>query len=338
MFKWLTVNVIRNKNRSFLVMLLSFLFMIFVGVYLGNITENEELLNALGERLPVTAAITDPSGSRDSGLQIGKWTVEKFTSLGMKDCKITAESYGTLDYSVEEPDRKITLFIMGANVLSAFELGDSDISIAKEEAEGLFEGGSEDCLVDREYFQSFGHDLEIGDELEIDLYLPIYNEYDEIEKYKQLSPTKIRVAGFFTGTPCTAYANQPHILCSLSWLEKMYDQMNEHLIYTSVKGMVANPLKLNEIKVSAKENYLPAASANSLEDRKGNSLLIDDSIYIQTATQLISNINMLRFFLPFVTAMTVALEIVVFFFAMRSRVKDIYILRCLGKGKGAITL
>lgn len=94
--KKIFLNIIRNKGRSLIQAAFSFLTVFFVGIYFGNLDENQKLLNALGEKIPVTAAVTNSTGDRQTGLDITQKRLELFLELGLKDCVVTAESYGNI--------------------------------------------------------------------------------------------------------------------------------------------------------------------------------------------------------------------------------------------------
>lgn len=92
-------NIIRNKIRSFVLFLFSFLMVFFVGVYLGNLEQNQKLLTALGEKIPVTASITNSTGDRLTGLDITEKRLESFLGLGLSEYVVMAQSYGNIGVS-----------------------------------------------------------------------------------------------------------------------------------------------------------------------------------------------------------------------------------------------
>ena len=82
--KKMFLNMIRNRGRSAILAVFSFLTVFFVGIYFGNLEQNEGLLSALGEKIPVSASIANSTGDRLTGLDITEKRLELFLELGLE--------------------------------------------------------------------------------------------------------------------------------------------------------------------------------------------------------------------------------------------------------------
>ena len=79
------------------------------------------LLAALGEKIPVTAAIANSTGDRLTGLDITEKRIELFLDLGLEDYTVTAESYGNIGFGPENTEQRASVHLMGTNTVSAMD-------------------------------------------------------------------------------------------------------------------------------------------------------------------------------------------------------------------------
>ena len=113
--------MIRNRGRSAILAVFSFLTVFFVGIYFGNLEQNEGLLSALGEKIPVSASIANSTGDRLTGLDITEKRLELFLELGLEDYTVTAESYGNIGFGPENTEQRASVHLMGTNTVSAMD-------------------------------------------------------------------------------------------------------------------------------------------------------------------------------------------------------------------------
>ncbi len=119
--KKMFINIARNKARSLILAAFSFLAVLFAGICFGNLEQNESLLAALGEKIPVTAAIANSTGDRLTGLDITEKRIELFLDLGLEDYTVTAESYGNIGFGPENTEQRASVHLMGTNTVSAMD-------------------------------------------------------------------------------------------------------------------------------------------------------------------------------------------------------------------------
>lgn len=99
----------------------SFLAVFFLGIYFGNLEQNQSLLEALGEKIPVTVAVTNSSGDRLAGLDITEKRIDLFRELGLKEYVITAESYGNIGTGPESVEKRVSVHLTAANTVSSID-------------------------------------------------------------------------------------------------------------------------------------------------------------------------------------------------------------------------
>ena len=160
---------VRNKGRSFLLILISFIFITFIFIYLDSIEGNYRALENLGQQIPVTMNLTDVSGIRQQGLRIREEMADKLEQLDVTHKVLTAESYGNVSFSSQD-EKKISVFLTTANDVSAFLLEPENLSVSMEEFEALLSGDEGLCLIRKEYAEERGLKCREGDILKLNLY------------------------------------------------------------------------------------------------------------------------------------------------------------------------
>lgn len=348
--KKMFINIERNKARSLILAAFSFLAVLFAGICFGNLEQNESLLAALGEKIPVTAAIANSTGDRLTGLDITEKRIELFLDLGLENYAVTAESYGNIGFGPENTEQRASVHLMGTNTVSAMDAWKPEFSMEQTQAGAILSGGEglsllsvqeQDagriglCLVNESFIQERGLSWQAGDVLDINLYRALYDEFDGVSGFVEITSAELEIAGFYRTAPESAL-EAADLVCSLSWLAAQYRQAGNPLLYSSAKGIVANPLELNTLKTKAETAKFPQIDLQSPGGRPGNALVIDDRFFIQAASQLKSSIHLLRLFMAPLFLLVTGISALVSFFAMCHRKREIYLERCMGREKAAI--
>lgn len=330
-------SIIRNKGRSIIYIVISFLLVCFTGVYFGSISSNERLLATLGERIPVSAAITNTSGSQEIGLEIMTQRVDKLLEMGLTDVVLVGESYGNVDKErMQQGTRKVSSYITGTNTISAFTLPEEDISIPTDQL-GFLAGSDGLCLISSEFAKSRNLAAEVGTTLELNLFRARYDPYGTIKGFESVCPAQLKVAGFYEGHTGID-SGLPDIICPAEWLRQQYAAVNVPFYYNSAKGTVADPLRLNDFKQQAEQLNFKQVNPQAGSNRDGTALAVNDRLFIQSASQIMRSIRTLRLFTAPVIALIIMLTALTAFFLMRSRRQEISIARCLGRKKLAIAM
>lgn len=330
-------SVIRNVGRSILFIVISCSLLCFSAVYFSSIAGNEQLLATMGDRIPVSATITNLDGSREVGLSISPKYTDALADMGITNPIMTAESYGNIDRAkMNIGEGTISVYIMGANTVDAFTFGEKEIGT--EEAVFLASNDAK-CLLSNEYIAQRELDVKIGDVLEINLYRPKYDKYGTAFEFAEVAPAQLTVAGFYTGNQISGVpGNTPDIICPVQWLREQYENAKVPFVFGSFQCAVADPLQMNDFKAKAEHVNLKQVDIQGASSRSGNALSVNDKLFIETASQLMRNIQMLRLFALPVILLLIILVTLISFFLTRSRRQEILIARCLGTKKASLVL
>lgn len=256
-------NIIRNKIRSFVLFLFSFLTVFFVGVYFGNLEQNQKLLTALGEKIPVTASITNSTGDRLTGLDITEKRLESFLGLGLGGYVVTAQSYGNIGVSSGNQEKRVSIHLTGTNTAESMEAWKPEFSQELKKIEEILSGEEGLCLLNENYMQERGISYQVGDVIDINLYRALYDEFDGVEGFVEITSAELKIAGFYQASPESAL-EAADLVCPLAWLAEQYHRSGEKLLYSSAKGTVEHPLEMNELKAKAEEAKFSQIDVQSL--------------------------------------------------------------------------
>ena len=293
--KKILLNITRSRGRSLILAVFSFLAVFFVGIYFGNLEQNQELLAALGEKIPVTAAVANSTGDRLTGLDITEKRMKLFMELGLKDCVVTAESYGNIGAAPGNAEQRVSVHLTGTNTAASMDAWKPEFSQEREQVDELLSGEDGLCLLNENYMQERGMSYQVGDVLDINLYRALYDEFDGVSGFVEITSSELEIAGFYQTAPESAW-EAADIVCPVSWLARQYQEAGGNLLYSSAKGMAEDPLALNELKSKAEEAGFLQADIQSVGGRPGNTLVIDDRFFIQAASQLKNSIHLLNLF------------------------------------------
>lgn len=322
--------MMRNKERSLLLAFISFIFVSFVFLYIDSIERNYRALEDLGKQMPVSICLTDVSGIRQQGLRIREETVERLGQLDVKDKVLTAESYGNVSANGQD-GKKISVFLTASNDVSAFLLEPESLSVGMKEFQKLLSGKAGKCLMSKEYAKERGLDCQEGDTLELNLYSGKYNEIGQVDGFEKVISTQIEIGGFFQGQVYDSIAaEEPNVICPVEWLRSQYAGAGKQFYFSSVRGTVGNPLQLNDWKAKAKKLAFAPVNSQQPEDISRIALSVDDRNYIQTASKIRKNMEILKVFVVPVFVLLVFLEALVFFLSIHNQKREIFLMRCLG--------
>jgi hypothetical protein len=329
---------VRNKGRSFLLILISFIFITFIFIYLDSIEGNYRALENLGQQIPVTMNLTDVSGIRQQGLRIREEMAGKLEQLDVTHKVLTAESYGNVSFSSQD-EKKISVFLTTANDVSAFLLEPENLSVSMEEFEALLSGDEGLCLIRKEYAEERGLKCREGDILKLNLYSGVYNEIGLVDGFEKVTSVQIKVVGFFQGRLYDSIAaEEPNMICPAGWLRSQYASAGKPFYFSSARGVVGNPLLLNEWKAQAREMGFFPIDTQKPEDIAQIALSVDDRNYIQTASKIKKNIEILQIFVIPVFVLLIFLEALIFFLSIHNQKREIFLMRCLGMKRFEIIL
>jgi hypothetical protein len=332
-------SITRNLARSGLWIAASFLLICFLCIYINGIWSNEQLLTSIGKQIPVSATITNLNGTREFGLSISTKYVDGFIDMGVVDPVLTAESYGNIDRGKLSTSSSgiISIYLIGTNSMDVFTFGKDNVTTG--ESLEFLAGDEPKCIMNSEYVSRNDLTIALGDVIDINLYKAKYDAYGSAFEFVKVAPARLTVAGFYACERANGVQNEtPDIICPVSWLRQQYKTAGALFYYNSAKGTVAEPLLLNAFKEEAEALRFKQVNPQAGFSRTGNALLVSDKVFMETASQIMRNIQTLRLFLGPSIALTFLLVTLLSFFLSRSRRGEIFIAKCLGMKKRSILL
>lgn len=323
----------RRKVKSALMVLVSAVAAVFVLIYLNSIKFNQEQLLMFSRELPVTARIMNGNGSMENGLYIPKDLIDKIEGTGfVKDPLYTTQMAAVLP--TDDPsDREDIAMIRCANREQAIPDYEDRTIILEEGADMDFlQGNDPVCLAGENFLAR--NNLSIGDTIDIRLY---YRQFDELGisyTYEWLADCSLRIIGSISASGSDIV--RIDILCPLGWAEDLHARKGKDFSLDSASFTVSDSLRLNEFKAEMRE-YLQGVSPEGSKLPKGDSLSVDDHIFILSAGRVKDTLRILNTFAPVMFVIIALVGYTAAYLLIQDRRVDIAIMRSLGTGPIACT-
>lgn len=312
-------NMTRNPARSILIACVSALMVCGMALYLRNIQITEEALDGLAEQMPVVVRVTNRDASLYTDLKIKEQDVDFLLKNGVRNPLYTAVFTGIL------PDGS-QMLIHGANTLEAVDgLNPRDFTFLEGWDETFLESGQPVFAMQRSLAEKSG--LHLGDTVSAELFFMD----KERAKLPSVGVHSVTLAATFED------AGKWTALMPMDWLREITDEASPEdspiFACDSFRGILAEPRELNTFKAAAKEWGFWQRNAVAAPDSVGDTLSIEDEMYIKTGGEMVENLNLYRtFLLPFFGLVTLIVAMVTFL-AMRSCRRQIALASSLGRQK-----
>ena len=321
----------RRKVKSALMVLVSAVAAVFVLIYLNSIKFNQEQLLMFSRELPVTARIMNGNGSMENGLYIPKDLIDKIEGTGfVKDPLYTTQMAAVLP--TDDPsDREDIAMIRCANREQTIPDYEDRTIILEEGADMDFLRGNDPVCLAGENFLA-RNSLSIGDTIDIRLYYRQFDEFGASYKYEWLADCSLRIIGSISASGSDIV--RIDILCPLGWAEEKHIQAGKDFNLDSASFTVSDSLRLNEFKAEMRE-YLQGVSPDGRPTPKGDSLSVDDQIFILSASRVKDTLKILNTFAPVMFVIIALVGYTAAYLLIQDRRLDIAITRSLGTGPAA---
>ena len=322
----------RSKGRSLLSVGIAALLVSFVGLYLGNIQKNEATLKSLAASAKITAQVTNRNGTRLIGLEITTNSLDAMLSADISEPVYTAQAAGNLELiNRVEPVKACDTHIIGVNSLLALPTVTSDrITFADGWDKTYLEGEKPLCMVSASY--AVQHNISIGDTLSFPVYIYKYNKDGASFNFIKVGEPALTVIGIFQQERSSSDDTQ-EVVVPVNWLRSIVEETGTAFYYDSARCTMKDPLKLNDFKADMEEKHFGEVVSTADDRRSGDKLIIQDKIFVETASKLLENINTLRWFqIPFYVII-VLIIILVSFLILRSYRQEMAIASSLGRSK-----
>lgn len=323
---------LRNRNRSVLTVCIAALLVCCMALYLGNIQSGEAALENLAEAVPVSVQVVNRPGTSSVGLEIDEHHFEGIMAADIHDPVYTASAIGVMDETkradeVTNADTTIT----GMNSLAAMNgLSEEAITFADGWDAGFLGGGEAACVLSDTYAEAF--DLSLGDVVTLPLYVTRYNVDGYMVPYIPIGDCTVQVVGIYQ-TSMTASPVPVQMIVPVGWMKTAVEDGGESFMYDSFRCTLQDPTKLNEFKESMRNNSFAQINENATNQKRGDALIVEDQLFVETAEKLQQNLKVLRWFLVPFFALVIMLVTLVTFLVLRSGRRDIAIASSLGRSK-----
>ena len=321
--------VFRNRGRTALSVCIAALLVCCMSFYLGSIQTAESAEKNLAQVIPVTAQVVSRSGARTVGFEIDE---NHFANLMKADIKDTASACANFQeqYRAEDVQGADTS-VTAVSGLSAL-VGVTEESIAFENGYDLsfLERAEPLCVVSQSYAAQYG--LNSGDTLSMPFYVTRYNDDGFSLRYEHLGMQGVKIIGVYadsasgSAVPCS-------MIVSVPWLQTVVKDNNLRFYYSSFRCALRDPMKLNDFKDAMRGAGFAKPDPNAFDERHGDTLVVDDQLFIETAEKLEQNLKVLRWFLAPFFALVIVLVTLVTFLLLRSTRRDMAISLSLGRPK-----
>lgn len=185
-------------------------------------------------------------------------------------------------------------------------------------------------MVSQSYAAQYG--LNSGDTLSMPFYVTRYNDDGFSLRYEHLGMQGVKIIGVYadsasgSAVPCS-------MIVSVPWLQTVVKENNLRFYYSSFRCALRDPMKLNDFKDAMRGAGFAKPDPNALDERHGDTLVVDDQLFIETAEKLEQNLKVLRWFLAPFFALVIVLVTLVTFLLLRSTRRDMAISLSLGRPK-----
>lgn len=332
------VKIGRHRIKSILTILMDILVVLVLHTYMSNIVNNREQLLKLPDAIPVTGYVSTLDGTRSAGIFIGEEIVERISESDYVDevkmsvrlkCSLQKIAYRDWDH--------LNLYVFGANRIGAVRgLEPSEVTWNAGEDASVLEGEEPKCIVSQKLFEKNGWRL--GEKITLCQYY--YHEREDIMGDLLADPlkdTEYEIAGYADLSPSALHMDSgldgflPDILVPIKAVRNDYADAGIPFEADTLSFRVSDALMLNEFKQDMKElglkSIAPMTSDNSLT---GTALVLNDSAFINAASQLRRAIDTVTAFFPFLLTLIVCVGYLVTLLLLQSRKKEMALLRSIG--------
>lgn len=335
LFSEVKLQIKRNIGRSILTLCISLSVILLGGVYWENIVNTEQSLQKLSDSIPVTGTLTDISGKKQTALEIPTSTVDRILKSGyVKNAVYIGQAAGNLEvYNQIENPKVFDTTIIGSNSYAAFSSLTKDKVQFSEKGDVDFLSSDKSlCVISEQYAKE--HNVNMEDILEFPLYSIEYKQESNSIQYHKVGTAKLTVIGYVSEQYFGS--SSANVLVPIQWLRSFIENADIPFSYISMTFQVKEPMELNAFKKEMEKIGLREKNSEAIEEICGDTLILDDTIFIENADRLQTILWILEKFQgPFYLLIGI-LMITVDFLIMRSRRLEIAIATSLGQKKSTV--
>ncbi|MDO4458765.1 MAG: hypothetical protein Q4C42_01570 [Clostridia bacterium] len=325
-----TRNVLRNKGKSLIALIVVMVLSAFLVIYSGFLGKQEQELKDISENINLELKFCNISGTQTTGLIIDTRRLDIIANSGY----CTPIVYVTGGLYSDELISKVRVRNKVATTLGAcagttndslFEEG--EITYLNGYDGSLFSGEDFVCVMSEDMLEKSG--LKVGDEFTKFFYTKRENGGSFFS-----GEHTFKIVGSFDYIDNDRIPMGVGFIAPFQTLRNMAEEQNFHTWPTSANFRINNPEDLNDLIALLKDTRMVECQRKTSSTAQyGNSCIITDGIYIRTSEPLIKNINMLNtlYYPIFIAAVLIAF--LSSYLLMQSRRGEIAINCSLGSSK-----
>lgn len=325
-------NIKRQSYKSLIVVLVSAFLALFLLLYMGNISANQNQLSSLPEAIPVPARISNIAGTQTVGLIIEGSIIEEIRASGfIKNLWCTSRL--AANFAPETPEQENghkQIVITATNDISAFPIIIADdIQYIDGISHEFLQGHGANAIVQDVFLQV--NSLALGDKILLSLYSIDYGKIPNTTSYNKVADIEIGIVGSFAPSDQPGNTVLPSIICSAGWAEEILSKYDRAYYADSATFAVKDPLNLNDFKTAMKKIGLAEVNSqsNSMSIR-GETLIVNDKTFIQSAGSLKKNLALMYSFFPLIFVIIILVGYITSYLLTQNRHQEFALMRSLG--------
>ncbi|MDU3180336.1 MAG: hypothetical protein E6686_02915 [Lachnospiraceae bacterium] len=336
-FQMILRKIKRSLSRSVLTIGIAVCLILFAGVYFNNITQTKDALKELADTSHITGQITDMSGKKQVGLEILPATFNRIKqSENVKNPVYTIQAAGNMEKEnqVKNP-KKFDTLLMATNSLETFSsLAEKDIHFVEGKSSEFFKSDKGICIVTDTYAKR--HEIKEGNTVKVPMYTMKYTQGGGGFQANEVGEVSLKVVGIVSEQKLGD--SQANMIVPARWFVEYMEKTGKDFFYDSLRFQIKNPMELNSLKKEMKKIGLSEKNTEVLEGTDGGTLVIDDTVFIDSAERLYENLTAFKKFeFPFLVLVGI-LAVVTTFLLTRSRRLEIAVALSLGQKKRDVAL
>lgn len=333
------VRIGRHRAKGLLTILMDMLVVVLLHTYMANIANNKEQLYALPEAIPITAYLSNNTGSMRAQIDIPEDVVQGLeNSPYVKDLDLTVRLKAGIDRVDPHNWNTLNLFLCGVNrIEAAGGIEESSIVWNTGRDASLFSGSEHLCIVSRQLFERNGWKL--GEKIHLCQYYYYRGGPQNKELFMDpLEDVTYEIAGYAdiaSGMKEKNGLTPPDILVPFDAVRASHHRHSIRFMAHSASFTVNDSLHLNDFKQEMK--HLGLRSLTPLSTKvscDGNVLNVNDSVFISTATRLRQLIDTAKAFYPILLVLIICVGYLVTLLLLQSRRQEMALLRSIGLSRG----
>lgn len=324
----------RGRYKSVLSVLICAAITLLLCLYVGNLESSRQMLRDLPKALPVTATVSNLSGSMDAGLQISEERLDGILQSEYVEHPVVSVRLmaGFGEFDIKDWAKNLTMYGGGINDVDAVEgMDEEDISFMENASLDFLQSNGRECLIQRDILEEKG--LKVGDTVTLTTYYYWYWDYGELRS-SPLDVGEYTIVGTMQNAETYLGVLPANILLPFQTVRESYARAEIPFYADSCKFTVKNPLELNAFKEQMGELRFLPVSATAEYSFDGNALTVRDDTFIRSAERTKESVSMLEGFLPFVFLVVLFAGYLTAYLFTQNRRAEYALMRSVGVGRG----